>query len=373
MSEVHSAASAGGTGAAAISDPGFPHAPFRTIPFEFHATGGEYFRIWIVNLLLTIVTLGIYSAWAKVRRLRYFYGNTRLDQTVFEYHGRPIQILKGRLIASGAYAVFYVAAQIKPWAAIAFLPLAAFGVPWIIMRSRRFQMHVTSYRGLRFRFTGSYGEALRAYVGWPLLSVLTLGFLLPRSIWEQVHYLLSKSHYGTEQARFTTARSVFYRFYYATMGLGVGLVAAAIFVFAFIRVVAKTVDSNDESALGDMTATTGIPFFVVFVLLGLLVMAYYQKSYLNASFNGLELGPHRVESSLQTGPLFVLYLTNFVLIMLTVGLYSPWAKVRQMQYQLSQLRVVARGDLDQFIAAAGEGVDAIGEEVGDFFDLDFGL
>ena len=105
----------------------------------------------------------------------------------------------------------------------------------------------------------------------------------------------------------------------------------------------------------------------------MLLLAYYQKSYLNASFNGLELGPHRVQSSLQTWPLFVLYLSNFVLIVLTVGLYSPWAKVRQMQYQLSQLRVVAWGDLDQFIAAAGEGVDAIGEEVGDFFDLDFGL
>ena len=38
-------------------------------PVRFVGTGSEYFRIWIVNLLLTIVTLGIYSAWAKVRRL----------------------------------------------------------------------------------------------------------------------------------------------------------------------------------------------------------------------------------------------------------------------------------------------------------------
>ena len=48
----------------------------RELPLEFRATGAEYFRIWIVNLLLTIITLGIYSAWAKVRRLRYFYGST---------------------------------------------------------------------------------------------------------------------------------------------------------------------------------------------------------------------------------------------------------------------------------------------------------
>jgi uncharacterized membrane protein YjgN (DUF898 family) len=40
---------------------------------HFTGRGGEYFGVWIVNLLLTIVTLGIYSPWAKVRRLQYFY------------------------------------------------------------------------------------------------------------------------------------------------------------------------------------------------------------------------------------------------------------------------------------------------------------
>ena len=78
------------------------------VPFEFRATGGEYFRIWIVNLLLTIVTLGIYSAWAKVRRLRYFYGSTLLDGHSFEYHAKPLAILKGRLIVFAAYVVFIV-------------------------------------------------------------------------------------------------------------------------------------------------------------------------------------------------------------------------------------------------------------------------
>lgn len=49
--------------------------------FSFTGTGSEYFRIWIVNLLLSIVTLGIYSAWAKVRRMKYFYRNTRLNDS----------------------------------------------------------------------------------------------------------------------------------------------------------------------------------------------------------------------------------------------------------------------------------------------------
>ena len=43
---------------------------------EFRGDPKEYFRIWIVNLALTILTLGIYSAWAKVRKQRYFYLST---------------------------------------------------------------------------------------------------------------------------------------------------------------------------------------------------------------------------------------------------------------------------------------------------------
>ena len=52
--------------------------------FTFTGTAREYFGIWIVNVLLTIITLGVYSAWAKVRRQRYFYGNTWLAGANFD-------------------------------------------------------------------------------------------------------------------------------------------------------------------------------------------------------------------------------------------------------------------------------------------------
>jgi hypothetical protein len=68
-----------------------------TIPFNFTGRTGEYFRIWIVNVMLTIASLGIYSAWAKVRNKRCFYGNTSVDGTAFDYHADPVAILKGRL------------------------------------------------------------------------------------------------------------------------------------------------------------------------------------------------------------------------------------------------------------------------------------
>lgn len=350
--------------------PPSPDPGERRLGFAFDATGSEYFRIWIVNLLLSILTLGLYSAWAKVRRLRYFYGSTRLADAAFDYHGRPIQILKGRLIAFGAYAIFYAVSQLEPLVAFGFFPLFAFGVPWIIMKGRRFQMQMTSYRGIRFGFEGDYAGALRAFVGWPVLGALTLGLLWPRSIWEQSRYVLENARYGTERARFVADRGVFYRFCFATGAAGL-LLFSGVFI-GLGAFSAATGLEGDELTTG-AALRVGLAVGVVSAAIASILSAYYRKSWVNASFDGLELGPHRLESSLETLPLAEIYLSNFVLIVLTLGLYTPWATVRQTRYQLACLRVVARGDLDRFVAAASDGTDALGEEIGDFFDVDFGI
>jgi uncharacterized membrane protein YjgN (DUF898 family) len=64
-------------------------AEMRVERFTFTGNASEYFRIWIVNLFLTIITIGIYSPWAKVRRLKYFYGNTWLDGHNFDHFKGP--------------------------------------------------------------------------------------------------------------------------------------------------------------------------------------------------------------------------------------------------------------------------------------------
>ncbi len=86
----------------------------KTHHISFTGTGGEYFKIWIVNIFLTIITLGVYSAWAKVRTKRYFYGNTVLDGVPFEYTADPIRILIGRLIAFAFVILFYIIQKFYP-------------------------------------------------------------------------------------------------------------------------------------------------------------------------------------------------------------------------------------------------------------------
>ena len=345
-----------------------PPAPQpRALAFEFRGSGSEYFRIWIVNLLLTVVTVGIYSAWAKVRRLRYFHGNTSLDGHTFDYHAEPVAILIGRLITVGGYALFLLASKINPLLNVIAVPLLLLGLPWVIMRSRRFHLRMTSWRGLRFGFHGDYKAAFKAYIGWWLAAVLTAGILVPVFLQRRLTYLLVNSAYGSQRASYAVGVGRFYAFYgwFVLKALGVLLLMALVAGLAFAM-------SKSSGAFG----APGIPVAasVATVAAFMLLAGIYQAGVLNLAFGNVVIGPHRVQSTLSGTGLAALLLLNTLLIVITLGLYSPWAKVRLVRYQLAHLQVIAAGDLSEFTAAATvDDSKALGDEISDFFDVDFGL
>ncbi|MGH1438575.1 MAG: YjgN family protein [Cellvibrionaceae bacterium] len=138
---------------------------------RFDGEGFEYFKIWIVNILLTIVTLGLYYPWAKVRHLRYFYGNTILEERNFDYHATGKQIFMGYLIAIGLLIVYVVIQQISPIGGLLVMIALFVGIPWIIWRSMMFGMRMTSFSNVRFSFDGKLGQA---YINFFLLPLLML-------------------------------------------------------------------------------------------------------------------------------------------------------------------------------------------------------
>ena len=165
--------------------PAWPSMPERVGPartehrFEFNGDAREYFRIWVVNLALSIVTLGIFSAWAKVRSERYFYGNTRLAGEPFEYLAKPWPILKGRIIAVVLFAAYVLAGQFSWKLQLGTGLVIALATPWLIVRGAAFRARYSAWRGLTFRFIPDYAEAYVRYLllGIPLL--VTLGILYP--------------------------------------------------------------------------------------------------------------------------------------------------------------------------------------------------
>lgn len=353
-----------------------PASARETLPFKFTATGAEYFRIWIVNLLLTLLTLGIYSAWAKVRRERYFYGSTSLAGSAFEYHGQPVQILKGRLIALAALALYSVASQIWPLAPFVLLPVLALAVPWVIVRSRMFQMQMSSWRNIRFRFHGTYGGAMAAYIGWALVAVFTLYLMLPHLLYKRVKFLISQTSFGSQRVGFEKTVGPYYKLYYVTLLLGLGTMVGVIVLLVIFGMGAGLAGlATGANGKPDPTTTfmLSAASTVLMMLAFLPLFASFERKFVNTTFDGITFGPHRLRCALSTSRLAWIYLTNLLGMIFTLGLFYPWARVRRMQYQFDSMSLETHGSLDTFVAAADSATSATGEELGEFFDVDFGF
>jgi len=68
-----------------------------------------------------------------------------------------------------------------------------------------------------------------------------------------------------------------------------------------------------------------------------------------------------------------IYLSNLVVLILSLGLLTPWAQVRILKYQLDHTWVDLAADIDEVVAVESGPVSSVGEEIGDLFDIDIGL
>jgi len=335
-------------------------ATARDLPLKFTGAAAEYFRIWIVNVCLTLLTLGIFSAWAKVRKKRYFYSHTVLDGTPFQYLGQPIPILKGRIIAAVLFGLWYTGTHFFVELLPVVIILAIVLAPWVLIRSAAFNARYSAYRNMTFHFEGSYWSAVKVLYGWWLITVFTLGIAF--SWWQQriKNYLITRSSYGGSNGEFSATGRKFFLTY---------LIAGLIFVAA-------------GAAIGGISVLVGksgnkITAIVVMVLLFyalyVAAFAYVQARIANLVWNHTELPPVQFRSTLRARDLLGLYVTNALAILASAGLLIPWATVRTLKYRLTHFAVAADGDLRNFQGSGATRVHAAGAEVGDFFDFDFSI
>jgi len=366
----------------ASATPPAASGPTTDVPLAFHGEGGEYFRIWIVNLALTIVTLGIYSAWAKVRKLRYLYGSTTLAGSSFGYHAPPLKILKGRIIAALLGATYFAATRYSPLATLAVIALIGCAVPWLVVRSRMFAMRMSSWRGIRCGFQPDYAGAYGAFLGWSVLTLLTIGVLYPRAVRERLHFVVSRTRFGGTPFVCNPRTGRFYKT--ALVALGLALLAITVIVMAIGAVVAAGVLAAKAKGVHVAPGAHGAHGPALWLAQGLGVLGYLvlfsvlhgytQSRNLNELFGSTTLGPLRFNSRLRAHSLIGIYLTNALGIVFTLGLYTPWAQMRLARYRLGVTSVTAAGSLDEFAAAAESSTaGAAGEEISELFDVDFGF
>ena len=362
-----------------IDDPGPVQPPPPPPPTEltfsslsFTGSGSEYFKIWIVNLALTIVTLGIYSAWAKVRRLQYFYRHTRLAGAGFDYHGNPIAILKGRIIGLILFGLYSSVTLVDWRVAIAILVGLAVAIPWLLGQSFRFRLHNTSYRGLRFKFHGTTRQAYWVFLAMPVFTFLSLFTLGP--LWHHriKRYQFSNAAFGNSRFSMKTGVGEFYITYVGAAFMSVCLLFAVVGLFALIGFFAALAGPTDSAEPQFTPAIIAIIVFggAAYAAALLAVQSMVTARIHNACWNETSTPHHRFESTVSPMKLFGILYTNFLATVFTLGLYRPFAQVRLASYMADTLTALGSAGFDAYTAGAGEDVAAIGEETAEFFDLD---
>ncbi len=361
--------------------------------FEFTGSGSEYFGIWIVNVLLTILTIGIYSAWAKVRRLRYFYNNTRFAGSSFDFHGSPIAILKGRLIAVALIALIKV-----PYVGLVMVLVYLCALPWLLYRSMRFHLANTSYRNVRFAFLGDAGGAYKAFL-LPLGVVLAAGVvsgviavLVSRGLglvlggitllafygigpylqYRMRRYVTDGARAGTSEFGLHIGAGQYYAVYAVALGfmIALGVVGSLVFALTIGTSVATIAMGGAQLGTGMMILLAVLVpiFYLAMLAIGPLIVAMLQ----NTVWSGTSLADQRFHSALAVPNYMLVWVGVTLLTIITLGLYRPFAVVK-----LAKLRIEATswtGSADDMIAVLREGNQrAVGSEVADLMDVDISL
>lgn len=350
-----------------------PAAPSR-LRFNFTGTAKEYFGIWIVNTLLKIVSFGAYSAWAKVRKRRWFYGNTTLQGAPFDYLADPLALFKGWLIGAAALILYSVGTRFSPSLA-SLLGFAFFlAMPWLVVRSRLFNARNSTYRNIRFAFLPDYREAYIAFAGLYILLPFTLGLLFPYVIYRQQKFLVEQSGYGTTPFSFEATAKEFYLLYLKAAGW---FVALALAVMLLMATLVPTLLAGAAGLAGrdprQAVTLAGFAVAIAFPLLYFFMVVYVQTRQQNLVWNATRLAGSRFESTLRARDMAWLYLSNAAAIFCSLGLMVPWATVRLARYRFENLTLSSRDGLEGFVAGSRDEVGAAGEEIGDLFGIDVAL
>ncbi|HDY7469933.1 TPA: DUF898 domain-containing protein [Vibrio vulnificus] len=379
-----------------------------TNSIQFKGQGGEFFGIWIVNILLSVITLGIYSAWAKVRTKRYFYGNTFVAGDNFEYHAQPMQLLKGRLVALALVVIWVVANSFFPLASLVLLALFYVALPWLLWSNARFDSAMTSYRNVHFAFNGSLKEAYMSILGRGLASLLIIAiyiaivvasanasamvatllgfgtlvlmFVLYAWVVAGIHqYFASGYQYGDWKFVAKIETGFFLKTYCKAMLIG--FLTAVAFMIVMGTFVLGTDIMNIFAGEVDLLEGKGdfayvVVTYLVTITMSLGITAYtttrirnYVFSRLTATAEAQSETEFRFASTFGVWDYMSLIVTNFLLQVITLGLARPWVMVRTSRYVASHTGVI--GDMDTLKATDQDSAvkNAISDEVAQAFDL----
>jgi len=298
--------------------------------FEFTGTWREFAPIAFTNLLLTIVTLGIYRFWAKTRERRYLWSRTNFIDDPLEWTGTGKELLIGFLIAVPLFGIPLIALQILVQSLmirgeVAFANLLSLCSTLLLL----YVVGLARFRALRYRLSRTYwhgirgGSDERGYVyGWSFLwrtmvGGAVFGLLLPWAMTENWNMRWNSMTFGPQNFTSGAEAGPVLRRLLLCYGIGIG----GMILLAIVG----------SSISREMQPLFGIPaLIVVFGTLAVLVISYY-AAFMRQAIGNMTLNRIEFHFSARTWDVFKLLLGDLGLLIVTLGLgfvfigYRHWS------------------------------------------------
>jgi uncharacterized membrane protein YjgN (DUF898 family) len=305
----------------------------------FHGSGSTLLGIHVVNVLLTLLTLGVYYFWGKTKVRRYVFSQTEIAGDRFAYHGTGRELLLGFM---RAFLVFLlplivlsiiqkpldVDANIKQAAGFLGSILFFVFIPVALVGARRYRLSRTSWRGIRFSFRGKAWRFILLFLKGSFLTGLTFGLYYPFFLTERQAFMISHSYFGSERFEFT--------------GRG-----------------------------RDLFPNYLLALLLTFPTLGLCWVWFIARKR-RFFWNHTSFGAARFRSTVSGGRLLGLYLVSGLLLVGTLGLAWSWVRVRNIRFAFRYLTLEGPVELER-IEQQAQFASATGEGLAGFLDTGFDL
>jgi uncharacterized membrane protein YjgN (DUF898 family) len=341
-------------------------SPPQDMPIGFHGNGGGLFKIMLINWILTILTLGIYSFWGKTKVRRYLCEHSSFVGDRFYYHGTGGELFKGALIFGGIFGLFNLGiysigqfwgmeAQI---AAQAVMPLfIVLLLPVIMVGAFRYRLSRTAWRGIRFSFRGKRKSALWLYVKGYLLILLTAGFYMPFFTANAQRFWIRGSYFGSQPFKYDGEGKDIVQAYLL-------VVLAYLLMVGVPTLIPVLLPEIGEEVVGMVMMAMYIPLVIAFLWYTVYIARYH--------WSKTEFAGGRFNYDATAWQWFLLNFTNFLIIVCTLGFGIPWATIRSRQFLADHLTVVGNMQLSQVVQEAQKS-SALGEGAADGFDMDIDI
>lgn len=178
----------------------------KTENFTYSGKGSEYAFLFFKNLLFTVFTLGIYSAWGRTNNRRYIWGATSFmgDRATYTGQGKELFIgwaMVGFVYLVGYFVITFLTTKVSPLIALLMIPLYAYTYSLIIYGGTRYRLAKTTWRGIRFGLDKNK-ELTRKFIilnfKYGLFTFFTGGIALPLMLHEVRKFLVNKSRFGNK-------------------------------------------------------------------------------------------------------------------------------------------------------------------------------